>query len=120
MSRLYIIFCCLYFGLVSPFVDIFTIQAIEPTARLFKDTSRMLDGIPTLICIAESARDQDGKAVVIFTWIGARQKVVAPMPETGIYPVSVFRYRVRKNERWQWIHETTYSDDTVVQTEVSR
>jgi len=100
--------------------EMFTAKAVDPGVRLFQETERMLDGMPTLISIGEEARDHNGKPVVIYTWVGGRNKVVAPMPASGIYPVSVFRYRVRRNNRWQWIHETVYSDDSVVMAEVSR
>jgi len=100
--------------------EVYLADATEPGVRLMQETQSMLDGMPTLISIGEAARDIDGNAVVVYTWVGGRQKVVAPMPADGIYPQSVFRYRVRQNDRWQWFHEIVYSDDSVRRMEVSK
>ena len=78
--------------------------------------SQMVAGMPTLISLGEAGRDSEGNAVVIFTTVGDRVKTVTPMPPSGRYPVSVFRYRVEG----EWIHEIVYNTGEVRTIEVSR
>jgi len=89
-------------------------------ARLLEDTERMLDGMPVLMSLGESARMADGSPVVIYTTIGSSTKVVAPMPDDGVFPASVFRYRILSDGDWQWIQEIVYNTGDVRRMEVSR
>lgn len=91
-------------------------EALRRVSRQQSPQSQMVAGMPTLISIGEVGRDSEGNAVVIFTTVGDRVKTVTPMPPSGRYPVSVFRYRVEGD----WIHEIVYNTGEVRTIEVSR